>query len=199
MRSGPEQKWKRDRTERARRTDDGAPGTEPHRHGRGLSLRPLGSLARLEPAGQAFPAACAVALVLAEDGAAFEEVGNDVAQGIDQPQGQVGLDLGGDIDQVFFVVPRQKHDLDARPAGGQDFLANAADRQHAARSGSPRRSWRGWARSAVFRKKLIRAAVMATPADGPSLGTAPAGTWMCRSVLPNREASRSRALAWLRR
>ena len=42
-------------------------------------------------------------------------------------------------------------------------------------------------------------AAMATPADGPSLGTAPPGTWICRSVLANRETSTARSVAWLRR
>ena len=41
------------------------------------------------------------------------------------------------------------------------------------------------------RNRLIRAAAIATPAEGPSLGTAPAGTWMCTSVLPNRDGSMS--------
>ena len=47
------------------------------------------------------------------------------------------------------------------------------------------------------RNRLISAAAMATPADGPSLGTAPAGTWMCTSVLLKREASSASDLAWL--
>src|SRR5208337_2370168 len=45
------------------------------------------------------------------------------------------------------------------------------------------------------RNRLMSAAAMATPAEGPSLGTAPAGTWMCTSVLLKREASRVSVLA----
>ena len=52
---------------------------------------------------------------------------------------------------------------------------------------------------ARFRNRLIRAAEIATPADGPSFGTAPAGTWMWRSVLVILAASSPIALAWLRR
>ena len=40
---------------------------------------------------------------------------------------------------------------------------------------------------------------IATPAEGPSLGTAPPGTWMWTSVLRNQEASMPNSLAWLRR
>ena len=52
-----------------------------------------------------------------------------------------------------------------------------------------RLAWMG-----LSRNRLIKAAAIATPADGPSLGTAPAGTWMCRSVLSNREVSSASSL-----
>src|SRR6266851_1634037 len=37
--------------------------------------------------------------------------------------------------------------------------------------------------------KLTRAVAMVTPAEGPSFGIAPAGTWICRSVSFNRSSS----------
>ena len=129
---------------------------------------------------------------------ALEELGHDVVEGVDQLQGQVGLDFGRDLDQVFLVVPRDEHALDAGPAGGQDLLADAADGQDPAGE----RDLAGHGEVGLdrcARKKLMSAAAMATPAEGPSLGTAPAGTWMCRSVLWNREVSSSSSLAWLRR
>ena len=66
-------------------------------------------------------------------GAALEEPGDHVVEGIDQPQRQVGFDLGRDVDQVFLVVAGQEHDLDARAACRQDLFPNAADRQDPAR------------------------------------------------------------------
>lgn len=43
--------------------------------------------------------------------------------------------------------------------------------------------------SGMSRSKLTIAVYIAQPADGPSLGTAPAGTWMCKSILFSRLGS----------
>ena len=40
---------------------------------------------------------------------ALEEARNDVVERVDEPERQVGLDLGRDVDQVFLVVPGQEH------------------------------------------------------------------------------------------
>ena len=42
------------------------------------------------------------------------------------------------------------------------------------------------------------AVAIATPAEGPSLGTAPAGTWMCTSCSANHSGSIPSSSAWLR-
>ena len=45
--------------------------------------------------------------------------------------------------------------------------------------------------------KLARAVTIATPAEGPSFGTAPAGTWMWMSVFPKRSSETPNCEAWL--
>ena len=42
------------------------------------------------------------------------------------------------------------------------------------------------------------AVAMVTPADGPSFGTAPAGTWMWMSFFSNHSGSTSSSSAWAR-
>ena len=42
------------------------------------------------------------------------------------------------------------------------------------------------------------AVAIVTPADGPSFGIAPAGTWTCRSCLSRNDGEMPSALAWAR-
>ena len=42
------------------------------------------------------------------------------------------------------------------------------------------------------------AVAMVTPADGPSFGIAPAGTWTCRSCLSRNDGEMPSAVAWAR-
>ena len=43
---------------------------------------------------------------------------------------QVALDVVGDLDQVFFIVDRNQHVLDATAAGSQQLFLESADGQH---------------------------------------------------------------------
>lgn len=47
-------------------------------------------------------------------------------------------------------------------------------------------------------KSEARAVKIVTPADGPSFGTAPWGTWMCTSSRSNVSAGMPSTSAWLR-
>ena len=44
---------------------------------------------------------------------------------------------------------------------------------------------------------LTSAVAIVTPADGPSFGIAPAGTWMCTSIDPSLSAGMLRVSAWV--
>src|SRR6266550_2839297 len=80
------------------------------------------------------------------------------------------------------LVPLRQDDLgQAHAVGGQDLLLDAADRQHQ----SLKRHLSGHADGVPHRpvSRLTIAVVIVTPADGPSLGTAPSGTWMWNDLL----------------
>ena len=47
-------------------------------------------------------------------------------------------------------------------------------------------------------RQEMRAVVRVTPADGPSLGMAPSGAWMCRSHFLSFSASMPYSAAWTR-
>src|SRR3954464_4186476 len=57
-----------------------------------------------------------------------EEVGDDVVDGVDQVEDHLGLHFGGELDQVLLVVAGDQDDADAGASGGEDLLADAADR-----------------------------------------------------------------------
>ena len=82
------------------------------------------------------------------------------------------------------------------PVGGQHLLLHAADRQHPALQ----RDLAGHAdlgRTGRPVSRLTSAVVMVMPADGPSLGTAPAGkcTWKRRGRRPARRCRGRRRVA----
>ena len=91
-------------------------------------------------------------------------------------------DLLRQVLEIRLVVLGQQDLGDPRPQGAEHLLLDAADRQHAAgerdlaghRDVVPRRP-------AGERRDQRRRHV--TPAEGPSFGIAPAGTWMCTSRL----------------
>ena len=74
------------------------------------------------------------------------------------------------------------------PLRGQRLLLQAADRQHLAgeRHLAGHRHVRGDGLGRVTSE--ASATAIATPADGPSLGTAPAGTWMWMSWVANQSS-----------
>ena len=69
----------------------------------------------------------------------------------------------------------KNHVVDAGAFRGQDFLLNSADGQHIA----AQRDFSGHGSQRAHRTSVsseTSAVAMVTPADGPSLGIAPAGT-----------------------
>ena len=83
----------------------------------------------------------------------------------------------GNLIEIFFVPFGQDNGLDTRTKGGQGFFLKPANGQYStAQRNSPviatsRLTGR-------FVNAEIRAVATVIPADGPSLGIAPAGTWM---------------------
>jgi hypothetical protein len=80
--------------------------------------------------------------------------------------------------------PRDQHGLDAAAQRRQQLLLQAADRQHAA----AQRDLAGHGDVLADRnagQHRDDAVTIATPADGPSLGVAPSGTWTWMSRLSN--------------
>ena len=81
------------------------------------------------------------------------------------------------INKIFFVGCRQNQGPDAGPVGAEDFLFDAAHGQHLTAQGD----LPVMARFFLIRRLVnsdTSAVSMVTPAEGPSLGIAPAGTWI---------------------
>jgi hypothetical protein len=58
----------------------------------------------------------------------LEKSRDHVVEGVDESEREIGLDLGRDIDQIFFVMAWQEHGLNARTSCRQDLFTHAADR-----------------------------------------------------------------------
>ena len=102
---------------------------------------------------------------------------------------QVSQDFGRKIrNGVRFVVGRQKDVLDSGALRAQHLFLHAADRQHDAGQGN----FAGHRQTVLTGRlvsKLTSAVTIATPAEGPSFGTAPDGTWMWMSCLRKKSGS----------
>ena len=68
------------------------------------------------------------------------------------------------------------------------FSLSAADRQHAAAQRDLARHRHVLAHRPSRHRATRAPSTIAMPADGPSFGIAPAGTWMCTSIEPSRSA-----------
>jgi hypothetical protein len=82
-----------------------------------------------------------------------------------------------DVLEILFVLFGDEHLFDAPAVGGQDFFLEPADGQH-----PPRRVISPVMARSRYTGLLVSAETMEVhmeiPADGPSLGMAPSGTWM---------------------
>ena len=85
----------------------------------------------------------------------------------------------GQIAQVLLVCLRKDYALDAGAARGEHLLLHAADRQDQAGQRDLARHGRVVASRHSSSRAEASAVAMVTPAEGPSFGMAPAGTWMC--------------------
>ena len=77
---------------------------------------------------------------------------------------------------------------DARAFCAEHLFLDSADRQHNAGKRNLARHRHARPDRAPV-SKLTRAVTIATPADGPSFGIAPDGTWMCKSCLRKKSGS----------
>src|SRR5579884_3053073 len=99
---------------------------------------------------------------------------------LDEDEPELLADVGRDLVQVLLVVLGEDDRLDPRPVPGDHLLLDPADRQHLARSViSPVIATSFRTGRPVSAEASAVAIVM--PADGPSFGTAPAGTCTCTS------------------
>ena len=103
----------------------------------------------------------------------------------------ISLRVSSPISSASFLVARRQHDaLDAgRACRGDDLLLDAADRQHQPAQADLAGHGGVAAHRALGEQRDTSAMNMATPALGPSLGMAPAGTWMWMSLFSNTAGS----------
>ena len=105
----------------------------------------------------------------------LERGAEQFVHGFHRNETQVLFHLDGHIRQVFFIEFGDNHGLQAGTLGGEGLFLQAADRRTRPRRViSPVMAVSG--RAGVSLNNDAKAANMATPAEGPSLGTAPAGT-----------------------
>jgi hypothetical protein len=98
--------------------------------------------------------------------------------------------LSGNVRQILHVLLGDQHLLDAAAKRREQLLLQAADRQHAPAQ-RDLAGHRDIARTGMPVSTETIAVAMAMPADGPSLGVAPSGTWTWMSRL-SKTAARCR-------
>ena len=87
-----------------------------------------------------------------------------------------------EIRHVLGVVLGQDHGGDVTPVGGQDLLLEPADGKDPAAQGDLSGHRHVLPHRDAHQSAEDRAVAMVMPADGPSLGMAPSGTWMWMSI-----------------
>ena len=120
--------------------------------------------------------------------------GERVVDVLDPDEGELLARVGRDVLEVAAVARRQHHGGDAGAQRGQHLLLDAADRQHEPAQADLARSSRRRCAPSRPVSSDASATNIATPALGPSLGVAPAGTWMWMSDFSNSSGAMPRSL-----